>query len=155
MARHTVCSVRERERERAKLVYLVVAFSLLQCCQSAKRGKGERDFVFFFLRFRVDSPKCVIIHAKKFARARIHLTKTCWLNWLGQGILCVQASRLASLPPAHQSGPSRKVECHSLTKNGNVKNLTSTRKNYFKNIFSHIRTVVSLEPTPATCQAWP
>jgi hypothetical protein len=79
----------------------------------------------------------------------------CWLTLLGQGILCVQASRLASLPPAHQSGPSRKAECHSLTKNGNVKNLTSTHKNYFKNIFSHIRSVVSLEPTPATCQARP
>jgi hypothetical protein len=41
----------------------------------------------------------------------------------------VQASRLASLPPAYQSGPSGKAKCyhHSLTKNGNVRNLTNER----------------------------
>jgi hypothetical protein len=144
-------SERERERERAKLVYLVVAFSLLQCCQSAKQGKGERDFVFFFLRFRVDSPKSVRIHAKKFTSACIHFIKCvpiCWRTWLGQGILCVQASRLASLPPASQSGPSGKAKCHhhSLTKNGNVRNLT----NGHISCLGHPRAILK---RPTSCQS--
>jgi hypothetical protein len=131
-----------REGERAKLVYLVVAFSLslLQCCQSAKLSAcsvGERERAkpaclvvafFFFLRLRVDSPKSVRIHSKKLTCVSIHSKKCvpiCWLIWLGQGVLCVQASRLTSLPPAHQSGPSGKEKCyHSLTKNRNVRNLT-------------------------------
>jgi hypothetical protein len=122
----------ERERERAKLVYLVVAFSLLQCCQSAKRGKGERDFVFFFLRFRVDSPKSVRIHAKKFTSARIHLTKMC-ANLLAElveprDLVCAgfTARLTAPSPPVWSKQKSRvsftykKWKCQKLDKNNNV-----------------------------------
>jgi hypothetical protein len=70
---------------------------------------------------RVDSPKSVRNHSKKLTSVSIHLKKCvliCWLILCGQGNLCVQASRLASLPPAHQSGqPSGKAKCYySLTK---------------------------------------
>jgi hypothetical protein len=56
---------------------------------------------------RVDSPKSVRIHSKKLTSVSIHFKKCvpiCWLILLSQGNLCLQASRLASLPPAHQSG---------------------------------------------------
>jgi hypothetical protein len=80
---------------------------------------------------RVDSPKSVRIHSKNLTSVSIHLKKCVpiyWLILLGQEILCVQASRLASLPPAHQSGqPNGNAKCyhHSLTKHGNVRNLTN------------------------------
>jgi hypothetical protein len=75
--------------------------------------------------------KSVRIHSKKLTSVSIHLKKCVPINWLillGQEILCVQASQLASLLPAHQSGlPNRKAKCnhHSLTKKGNVRNLTN------------------------------
>jgi hypothetical protein len=86
---------------------------------------------------------------KKLTSVRIYFKKCvpiCWLIWLGQGILSVQALRLASLPPAHQSGPSGKAKCHSLTKNGNVRRLTNERIS----LHGHPRAILT---RPASCQS--